>query len=136
LTAFFGATIVAHDKRKREDYPMFQNQELLERLTRKNATILGYTKNEGCAARFSSRAAYFQIIASWGGGWDHVSISLLLEKRCPTWAEMCMIKELFFKDEECVIQYHPAKANYVNEFVLHLWRPQNVEIPMPPKDYV
>lgn len=30
------------------------------------------------------------IIASWGGGWEHVSVSLA--RRCPTWEEMCIIK--------------------------------------------
>lgn len=67
-------------------------------------------------------------------GWDHVSVSL--ERRCPTWDEMCWIKELFFDDTECVVQYHPSKSDYINEhpFVLHLWKPGNgVVMPMPPK---
>lgn len=74
----------------------------------------------------------FHIIASNGLGWDHVSIST--ETRCPKWNEMQQFKEMFFKDDEVVMQLHPAKENYINhyEFCLHLWRPQEVEIPLPP----
>lgn len=68
----------------------------------------------------------------YGEPWDHVSVSC--ERRCPTWDEMCWIKALFFEDCECVVQYHPAKKDYVNchPFVLHLWKPLNVDMPMPP----
>lgn len=77
-----------------------------------------------------------RIIASSAGGWDHVSVSLI--DRCPTWLEMVRVKRLFFHDYECVMQLHPPEANYVNihNFVLHLWRPQNQEIPMPPVEFV
>ena len=76
------------------------------------------------------------IIASWGGGWEHVSVSL--EKRCPTWDEMCMIKEIFWKDEEVVVQYHPAKSEYVNihPYCLHMWRKIGSEFETPPKSFV
>lgn len=73
------------------------------------------------------------VIFSWGLGWDHVSISL--EHRCPTWEEMCFIKESFFYDEECVVQYHPKKSEYVKRhpYCLHLWKQQGVEYITPPK---
>ena len=73
-----------------------------------------------------------RIIASSGDGWDHVSVSL--PNRCPTWDEMCRVKRLFFHDDECVIQYHPPEEDYVNknEFVLHMWKPHDIKIPMPP----
>ena len=35
------------------------------------------------------------VIASWGGGWEHVSVSLA--RRCPTWEEMCMVKDIFWE---------------------------------------
>lgn len=72
-----------------------------------------------------------------GLGWEHVSVSLN-RKRLPTWEEMCKIKILFWDEEDCVLQYHPPGAVYVNthEFVLHLWRPINKEIPMPPMSMV
>lgn len=80
----------------------------------------------------------FFIVASNGGGWEHVSVSMKNQKRCPTWEEMCAIKDMFFYPEETVMQLHPAKSQYVNyhEYCLHLWRPLNAEIPLPPKIFV
>ena len=74
----------------------------------------------------------FVVAASNNDGWDHVSIST--RERCPRWNEMQQIKELFFEDDEVVMQLHPEKTEYINlaETCLHLWRPQNVEIPTPP----
>lgn len=72
-------------------------------------------------------------IASDGAGWEHVSISINKE-RTPDWEEMCFVKNLFWSEDDCVIQYHPPKKDYVNnaEYCLHLWRPIGVEIPRPP----
>lgn len=76
------------------------------------------------------------VVFSYGGGWDHVSVSH--KNRTPTWEEMCIAKDIFFSEEECVIQYHPPRSQYVNnhKYVLHMWRPQNEEIIMPPKNMV
>ena len=88
----------------------------------------------GCGHIFFGVSKYPAIIIfSWGDGWDHVSISY--KNRCCTWEEMCYIKDTFFREDECVIQYHPAKKDYVNihPYVLHLWRSQSEGIPVPPK---
>lgn len=76
------------------------------------------------------------IVASWNGGWEHVSISM--DKRCPTWDEMCMIKDIFWDKEECVVQYHPPKSVYVNNhpYCLHLWKKIGQEFQLPPKEFV
>jgi hypothetical protein len=79
------------------------------------------------------------VIASNGLGWDHVSVRAVIYKvgqevsRTPTWDEMCAVKRLFFHDHECAVQYHPPESDYVNIHpnVLHIWRPQNVELPQP-----
>ena len=78
------------------------------------------------------------IMASNGGGWDHVSVSLRSARRCPTWDEMCFVKELFFADDEWVVQFHPAHGENINNHphCLHLWRPQNAEMPTPPRIFV
>lgn len=62
------------------------------------------------------------VIASDQLGWEHVSIST--PTRCPTWEEMCLIKDLFWDDDDVVIQIHPVKADYINNhaYCLHLWR--------------
>jgi hypothetical protein len=73
-----------------------------------------------------------RVIASDGGGWEHVSVSF--EKRTPSWGEMCSVKDLFWEADDCVVQYHPPKSEYVNyaPYCLHLWRPVGVSIPLPP----
>lgn len=72
------------------------------------------------------------IIASTGEGWEHVSVSTY--HRCPYWEEMSFVKNKFFRPEETVIQFHPAKSKYVNNhpYCLHLWRPMYQNIPTPP----
>lgn len=56
----------------------------------------------------------------------------------PTWEEMCEIKRMFFQENETVVEYHPAKADYVNlhPLCLHLWRPTVMHMPKPPKIFV
>jgi len=75
----------------------------------------------------------FKVIASDDMVWDHVSVSL--KNRCPNWNEMCFIKSLFFRTDEVCFQLHVSKEDHINfqQTCLHLWRPQNIEIPLPPK---
>jgi len=69
-------------------------------------------------------------------GWEHVSVSLY--NRCPTWDEMAFIKNLFWREDETVIQFHPKKSRYKNEmpFCLHLWRRIGQEYELPPDECV
>ena len=64
--------------------------------------------------------------------WEHVSVST--RKRVPNWQEMCFVKNLFWEPEEIVVQFHPPRSEYVNNHpnVLHLWRPFDNHIRMPP----
>ena len=73
------------------------------------------------------------IIWSRGGGWDHVSVAPFSGAN-PTWDDMCFIKDMFFDDEDWVVQFHPAKSEYVNNMpnCLHLWRPIGQSMPVPP----
>lgn len=68
---------------------------------------------------------HLNFIMSWGCGFEHCSVSM--PTRCPSWEQMCSIKELFWKDEECCMELHPPKSNYVNNhpYCLHIWRPIN-----------
>ena len=73
--------------------------------------------------------------------WEHVSARVVKQygknfrNFTPTWDEMCFIKGLFWGDEDCVVQFHPPKSDYVNvhENVLHLYRPTAADMPRPPK---
>lgn len=58
-------------------------------------------------------------------GWEHVSIELFA-RRLPTWEEMCYVKDIFWDEEEDVVQIHPKNSQYVDIVEgLHLWRPVN-----------
>lgn len=86
----------------------------------------------GCFLVPIKGATPVQVIASASEGWEHVSVSR--PNRCPTWAEMCHIKDVFWDESDCVMQLHPPKSEYVNshQFCLHMWKPYGAEIPMPP----
>lgn len=66
------------------------------------------------------------VMASDGRSWEHVSVHMVDngKQETPTWDEMCIIKDMFWDEEDCVLQYHPPRSHYVNhhEHVLHLWR--------------
>lgn len=72
-------------------------------------------------------------------GWEHVSVHVydpvFKMDQTPTWAVMCYVKGLFWDEDEVVVEFHPAKKDYVNthDHVLHLWRFTKGEFPTPPK---
>lgn len=76
------------------------------------------------------------FVASWDFGWEHVSVSY--KDRTPTWDEMCIVKDIFWNEDETVIQIHPPKKEYVNlhPHCLHLWRKKDSEPVLPPKELV
>ena len=77
-------------------------------------------------------------------GWEHVSVTKVMMKKgkaylvTPTWEDMCVIKDLFWNKDECVVQFHPPQEEYVNNHphCLHLWRRVGAEFETPPKIYV
>ena len=83
-----------------------------------------------------------QIIASDQCGWEHVSVTAIVRKntypRTPTWSEMCKVKDLFWDEEDVVVQFHPRKSEYVDnhKYCLHLWRKSGVDIETPPVELV
>ncbi len=84
------------------------------------------TDEDGNNGAFMIRSLKIKVvlaaIASDREGWEHVSVSL--PSRCPTWEEMSFVKNLFWGEEDFVVQMHPPKSDYVNchPYCLHLWR--------------
>lgn len=77
--------------------------------------------------------------ASNGLGWEHVSVSIIGQRRCPTWTEMCEVKRWFWDNEDCVMQLHVPTKEHVDiaQYCLHLWRPNDGRtIPLPPSHMV
>ena len=94
----------------------------------------GSTPDYGTTGAFfvmGPKGALLRIIASDGEGWEHVSVSI--DRRCPNWDEMCFVKDLFWRDDECVVQFHPPRAEYVNYHpnCLHLWKPVGRDVQTP-----
>lgn len=51
---------------------------------------------------------------------------------------MCKVKDLFWDEEDVVVQFHPRKSEYVDnhKYCLHLWRKAGVDIETPPLELV
>lgn len=100
---------------------------------KKTGHLMASTDSFGNNGAFIVPCGTFELtcIASDGVGWEHVSVSL--KNRTPNWKQMCFIKDLFWDETDWVVQFHPAKSEYVNnhENCLHLWRPTNQRFPTP-----
>ena len=79
-----------------------------------------------------------RVIAASDGGWDHLSVTVADERRCPTWEEMCYVKEQFLGDRAVAMQLHPPAEDNINchPYCLHIWSPWFERIPLPPKEFV
>ncbi|MDE1904982.1 MAG: hypothetical protein KGH75_00845 [Rhodospirillales bacterium] len=92
---------------------------------------------QGAFALQGPCGAALLVLATTGGGWDHVSVSL--RNRCPNWQEMEFVKRLFFREQETAMQLHVPPDDHISfhPYCLHLWRPNDGrEIPRPPPEMV
>ncbi len=107
-----------------------------------NHPVLGTNSGDGNKGMFiiphpKIEKYFLQCVISDGAGWEHVSVTIQSTirkvERCPTWEEMCIVKDIFFEPEETVMQLHPPKSQYVSThpYCLHLWRPLGIALPLP-----
>lgn len=104
----------------------------------------GYPRGDSGNGAFSidspNGSHQLKVIASNGGDWDHVSVSINGNAvDPPDWEDMDFIARLFFKDDETAMQLHVPRSDHVNyhQGCLHLWRPRRGKpIPRPPAIYV
>lgn len=98
---------------------------------------------------FGALYGYFRIKSSFGfvlaiissgerhgeglEAWEHVSVSVYPKaKFLPTWEHMCEVKDMFWRPDETVVQFHPPESEYVNVYdCLHLWKPP-YDLALPP----
>lgn len=81
-----------------------------------------------------------ELQSGFGSGWDHVSAHCRSVRKktpvmhTPTWEDMEYLRSLFFEDDETVMQLSVPRTEHINihNHVLHLWRPLECAIPMPP----
>lgn len=110
---------------------------------------LSLSENRVRTGQYASDESYgmagcFRLIAPGGGmlvtmssgvdrelGWEHVSVTA--NQRAPYWSEMQFVKNIFWSEDECVVQYHPPRSESVDfhPHCLHLWRPIDMSMPMP-----
>ena len=111
---------------------MREVQEIVAILEKNGLKLMDYGP-DGMMGR--KTPTYLRFIFSCGMGWEHLSVSN--EFTCPKWDEMCMMKGIFWKEEETCVQYHPARADYVNYHpnCLHIFRPIGIELPKAADDY-
>lgn len=103
-----------------------------------NLMIKGVGVDGGHGEIYKLGKRFATVIWSNGGGWDHVSIAPFKRNYTPSWEDMCKLKDMFFGESETVVQYHQAKKAYVNNVsnCLHLWRPIDDKLPIPPTEFV
>ena len=91
----------------------------------------GYEKGNHRNGAFSFPDGLF-IIVSDGMGWEHVSVSR--KSRMPSYEDLTRAKEIFWDEEDCAMQLFVPKSQHINchQYCLHLWRPLEDDIPMPP----
>lgn len=69
-------------------------------------------------------------LAVWDCGWELVKVSC--NKTFPSWEAMCYIKQVFWPDDEAVMQIHlPDSQQIIDAKTVHLWRPTDQAIPLP-----
>jgi len=112
-------------------------KHIQKKLRKARGTVI-QAGDDGFAVSFPCFNVTLECIVSWGDGWEHASIKVRTAEQktlTPNWEQMCFAKRMFFKDSECVVQFHPAKQDYVNNHpdVLHLWRCIETPFIMPPK---
>jgi len=105
-----------------------------EEIKNSGKVIVTEKDDEGFSGMYYGFNLPATLICSWGAGWEHVSISPTRKSYTPSWDDMCRLKEVFFKDDEAVIQIHPPKSEYVNNMpnCLHLWRCTYKDMVLPP----
>ena len=112
-----------------------KTQTEITSLDRLKVSQTGY--DGGCGEiYFAGQREPMVVVWSFGGGWEHVSVSY--RRRTPTWDEMCKVKDMFWNDDETVVQFHPKKSEYKNlhPYCLHLWRKCGEDFELPPREYV
>jgi hypothetical protein len=95
--------------------------------------LIGHKGVDGCGTfKIPYEGKILMVVSSDQFGWDHVSVTIE-GNNSPNWEMLCYIKNLFFYDEETVVQFIPKKSAYISySEALHLWRNQKIEYELPP----
>ena len=90
---------------------------------------------EGCfiIKNLNNGAQGLRLIVGNGMGWDHVSVSR--KSRMPTYDDMRWAMKMCFHPDAVAMELHLPATDHISchPYCLHIWRPQNEVIPLPPK---
>ncbi len=123
---------ITHERWRTGSFP----QQVYQLVTLPHIGLFGAFYLEGPCAKdlfcIASDGGGWAISKLPGQPWEHVSVST--NSRPPNWEEMCFIKDLFWEAEDCVVQSHPPRSEYIDchPYCLHLWRPCVDKFPRPP----
>lgn len=99
-----------------------------------NLIIEAEADNDGMGGKFYDKntGKWLNFIFSYQMGWEHLSVSM--PNKTPSWDQMCMMKDIFWDEDEACVEYHPRKQDYVNNHphCLHIWKPTEEHLPTPP----
>lgn len=99
-----------------------------------NLFIEAEAANDGMGGKYYDRInnKWLNFIFSYQLGWEHLSVSM--SNKTPSWDQMCMMKDIFWGEDEACVEYHPRKEDYVNmhKHCLHIWKPTEECLPTPP----
>lgn len=106
----------------------------IEEIKQNKRILIGNISKDGFIGEIVFYKWRGSVVCSTGAGWEHVSVSPYNHRYTPSWDDMCNIKDIFWKDDEAVIQIHPPKDEYVNNMTncLHLWRCSYKPMLLPP----
>lgn len=106
----------------------------LDEIKESKRVLIGTISSDGGRGIIALPTWQGTVVWSNGAGWEHVSVSPEKKRIIPSWDDMCKVKEIFFHDDEAVIQIHPPKAEHVNNMpnCLHLWRCTYKDMILPP----
>ena len=99
-----------------------------------NLFIEAEAENDGIGGKYYDKYSgkFLNFIFSYQMGWEHLSVSM--PNKTPSWDQMCVMKDIFWNEDEACVEYHPKKEDYVNnhQHCLHIWKPTNETLPLPP----
>jgi hypothetical protein len=109
-----------------------------EEIKANNRIHVDHEDVDGFHATISMPTWLGSLIVTRGGGWEHISVSPFKKNQMPSYDDLCMLKDMFWDEEEDVIHVFPKKSQYVNNLsnCLHLWRCYYKDMVLPPSCFV
>ena len=106
----------------------------IEEILKNPRLSLQFRDKDGFKATIALPKWIGSVICTNSGGWNHISIAPSNRRIMPSYEDLCLVKDMFWNEEESVIHVFPPKSQYVNNLsnCLHLWECYYTEMVLPP----